>query len=425
MKQLLYELKSQPLISLISVVGVALAIFLIMVVVMLQQVKVIPISPENDRDRMLYVNQGCILSADRSSFNANSGFSYATVKALTTDLPGVEAAGTANGAKTVLVSIQGKPTFMADTRSTDRNYFNLFDFNFLAGQPYTDADINAGIGKAVITETIARDGYDSAEDAIGKTIEVDGSNYTICGVVTDQSPVTENAYSQIYTTIAPEDPTSFWTQMGLGGYSMMIKAGDRANFTEIADELYRRAAIYSTQLALEDQVFEIYTAPADQAGFTYGSQADNTNVEKARRSQWLLYLILLLIPAINLSSMTRSRLRRRIGDIGVRRAFGCTRSRIVWDILSENFVITLVGGVLGLIACIIFGSLLFDAVYKPANFWASYSLPATVSFSDLLDWHMFGYALLFCFILNLISTGVPAIKASRVNPVEAINSNSR
>ena len=55
-KQALAQLRQYPLISVISIAGTALSIFLIMLVVMLQQVKVAPFSPESNRDRFLHVH---------------------------------------------------------------------------------------------------------------------------------------------------------------------------------------------------------------------------------------------------------------------------------------------------------------------------------------------------------------------------------
>ena len=47
------QLRQQPMISAVSIAGTALAIFLIMLVVMMQQVKVAPFAPESNRDRFL------------------------------------------------------------------------------------------------------------------------------------------------------------------------------------------------------------------------------------------------------------------------------------------------------------------------------------------------------------------------------------
>ena len=50
------QLRQQPMISVVSIAGTALAIFLIMLVVMMQQVKVAPFAPESNRDRFLHVH---------------------------------------------------------------------------------------------------------------------------------------------------------------------------------------------------------------------------------------------------------------------------------------------------------------------------------------------------------------------------------
>lgn len=49
------QLRQQPMVSAVSIAGTALAIFLIMLVVMMQQVKVAPFAPESNRDRFLHV----------------------------------------------------------------------------------------------------------------------------------------------------------------------------------------------------------------------------------------------------------------------------------------------------------------------------------------------------------------------------------
>ena len=52
--QAIAQLRQQPIISAVSVIGTALAIFLIMLVVMMQQVKTAPFAPESNRDRFLH-----------------------------------------------------------------------------------------------------------------------------------------------------------------------------------------------------------------------------------------------------------------------------------------------------------------------------------------------------------------------------------
>ena len=65
-KQTYQQLKEQPIISIVSIAGTALSLFLIMLVVMIQQVKVAPFSPESNRDRMLHVKFGSLFNVIKS-----------------------------------------------------------------------------------------------------------------------------------------------------------------------------------------------------------------------------------------------------------------------------------------------------------------------------------------------------------------------
>ena len=72
------------------------------------------------------------------------------------------------------------------------------------------------------------------------------------------------------------------------------------------------------------------------------------NVRELVMKYVIIVLVLLLIPAINMSGITQSRMRKRMAEIGVRKAFGATRSELLTQVLYENLLQTLLGGVLGL-----------------------------------------------------------------------------
>ena len=75
-KQALAQLRQQPIISAVSIIGTALAIFLIMLVVMMQQVKTAPFAPESNRDRFLHVSWASIKHKNWGA-NASSNGSWA------------------------------------------------------------------------------------------------------------------------------------------------------------------------------------------------------------------------------------------------------------------------------------------------------------------------------------------------------------
>ena len=68
--QALAQLRQHPIISAVSIIGTALAIFLIMLVVMMQQVKTAPFAPESNRDRFLHVHY---MSISNKNWKGNGG----------------------------------------------------------------------------------------------------------------------------------------------------------------------------------------------------------------------------------------------------------------------------------------------------------------------------------------------------------------
>ena len=129
--------------------------------------------------------------------------------------------------------------------------------------------------------------------------------------------------------------------------------------------------------------------------------------------------ILLLVPAINLSGITLSRMRRRMEEIGVRRAFGATRGELLRQVLAENLVVTLMGGVLGLILSYIAVLCMRDWLLN-TSMSGYYGVDTQVSAGMVIQPFVFVCALLFCLLMNLLSAGIPAIRVSRTNIVNAI-----
>lgn len=117
--------------------------------------------------------------------------------------------------------------------------------------------------------------------------------------------------------------------------------------------------------------------------------------------------------------MTRSRLRHRVSEIGVRRAYGASRLSIVNQILGENFIITTAGGFIGLLLSFVF-MLTLNNLFFPTDTMLDSVPDANPTLEMLFTWNVFLVALVFCFVLNLLSAFVPAWRASRVEPAVAI-----
>ena len=415
------QLRQQPLISLVNVAGTALSIFLIMLVVMMQQVKVAPFAPESNRDRFLHVRCGSITNEEWGEGNSSNGpISVRTGRELYKSLETPEAVTLYTiGTTATPVSLPNQPATAVDVKETDDDFWRVFDFAFTAGKPYDRATFDAGQPVAVITESVARLLFGTT-DVAGREFLLAHAPYRISGVVRDVSTLAETAYAQVWIPYTSTDQKGNTWEAGLMGMmSCTILARSRADFPAIREECDRRLAAFN-QVIGEDG-WKIFTRnrPYDQEKNAIAYAANwEPDLKAERRSRWIIFLILLIVPAINLSSMTQSRLRQRVSEIGVRRAFGSTRGELMGQILGENLIVTLLAGMVGLLLCVLFAYVGNEIIF--AQEYSSTLNPPTVDASILIHLSTFLWALLFCFVLNLLSAGIPAWRASRMNIVEAI-----
>lgn len=418
--QAFYDLRHQPVIGTVTMIGTALSIFLIMIIVMMHRIEVSPFAPENNRDRLLYGRNLHITGINKHN-DSSARLSAALAKRFYDNLAKTECTTImTSDAETVDVSATGSKTFLAYCHATDQNFWKIFDYEFIAGKPYDEAAVKAGLKEAVIAESVARKLFGSV-DVIGREILILQTPYRIVGVVEDASPLAKASFAEVFYPYTVDGGKKFnWDENGeFGPMQAIILANSPDDFEAITEEVRARMKVFDGELRQRGDSLVYHGQPytQEESGYTGGSNMDSGAAE-ARKIRWILYAVLLLVPAINLSSMTQSRLRRRVSEIGVRRAFGCRRSRLIRDIIAENFLITLLGGVAGLILCLIFGYFFSDMIFTDL----SINREIDLSLKLLIDWKLYGAALAFCFLLNILSSGIPAWRASRINPVDAINS---
>lgn len=414
-KSAFYQLRSQRLLTWVSISGTALAIFLIMIVVMLQQVKTAPFAPESNRDRLLHYKKTSVQRGNQGTYNGP--LSYEFIKECIEPL---ESAETFTLFRFIIdskiVSNFGGKSISADVRRADHRFWKVFDFTFINGKPYTEDDFNTGSATAVISESVANSLFGTT-DVTGRDLTVNGTPYRVTGVVKDVSQLASTAYAQVWCNVSRDGLGSgfkYW-----GELSAVILAKSPENREEVRSELLRRIEELNKIYKAEDMEVILHQRPYTQEVDALNTFCnEDPDLEKARRTRYMVYLILLIVPAINLLSMTQSRLRQRISEIAIRRAFGRQRSSIILDILFENLLLTLIAGFIGLVLSVTF-AYIFDAYLFAQR--SSYAIETSASFKELFHWSTFGLALLFCFVLNVLSNSIPAWKASRTSLTGALS----
>lgn len=420
-KQAWRLLKENPVLSAISIVGTALAICMIMVIVMSHQVKNAPYPPETNRDRMLYVKWMASREKDSpNSGSSNGPMGYGFAKACFKSLKTVEAVAIVSPfSPSAMVSIPGQDIAESyDKILTDEDFWRVFDFTFIDGKPYTKEDVEAGLRKVVISEKTALKTFGSTAVS-GQRILIDYTEFVVSGVVKDVSPLATAAYSQVWTPITtailPEGSD------GIGGVCrVFILAKDKNDFPAIKEEV----EVLRKKFNDGSPTYEAFYRNQPDTHFVYNHRKW-ANIEpdmKAIVRQSVIVLVLLLVvPAINLSGMMNSRMRKRLSELGVRRAFGASRNNLLSQVMWESLLQTLLGGALGLIFSYIAAYALKGIIYENSNM--AYHLGGvTLDPGSLLSPAIFLYALLFCLLLNTLSAFIPARSVSRKPIVDSIHS---
>ena len=421
-KQAFYLLRENKLLSTISIIGTALAIAMIMVIVITLRATIAPFAPETHRDRMLIFKYAGLQNKENANWQSNGPISYQTAKACFKEMTIPEVVSICSSFRETMLA--AKPAGEMEScivLQTDDAFWQVFEFDFLSGTPYFKADFDAGATKAVVSEDMARRLFGTS-DVVGKVFLLNHSPYMICGVVRPVSQLATYASAQVWIPLSSTH--AFTTTWGdediMGMVTVYILAKSKDDFGAIRQEADRLRAVFMAghphfELLYRDQP-DTYFAAAQRY-----SANNPANVKQAVRQYIITLVILLLVPAVNLSGLTLSRMRKRLSEIGVRKAFGASRRELMAQVLSENMLYSLLGGIVGLVLSYAAAFLLGDMLFS-VDFMRDGVIDMQTMCIDLLfDPAVFLLAFFACFLLNLLSAAIPAWKITRTNIVDAIN----
>ena len=417
--QSLYHLRENPVITWVSLLGTALSICMIMVVVITLRARTADCAPEVNRSRTLYVPNMTARPKGATDGGMNSRMSVQTgrecFKALTTP----EAVTLYADVEKVRASLPAGEKLTADMRQVDIDFWRVFQFRFLDGKPFSEADFQSALPRVVIAANVARRLFGQTDGVAGRHLLLNHVDYRVAGVVADVSMLAADSYAQLwipYTCGTAEANT--WGYNLMGPMHAAILARSTADFPAIREECERLRQRYND--AQPDYGVFYLGQPDTHFTHLYRTWAETPDTQSVVLRYVAVFLILLIVPAINLSGMTHSRMRRRMAEIGVRKAFGATGGELLRQVFVENLLLTVIAGLLGLglsyAATFLLNGFLFGT---SAN--AYMSGETTLTAGQLLSPWIFLAAFFFCLVMNVLSSGVPAWRASRMNIVEAIN----
>ncbi|MCI8277255.1 MAG: FtsX-like permease family protein [Clostridia bacterium] len=290
----------------------------------------------------------------------------------------------------------------------DNSYLELYNYYIQYGRNFEEKDFKE-FKKVAIIDVIAAKTLFEGENPIGKTMEIVSEPYIIIGVVDKAlkfKPVI-NSFSDYNTYMEQSNgeifiPITNWPIIYRYDepQNIVIKAINTDNMTKAGKQT---AEILTERIVNTDENNKITYKNDDLL-----KQAKQLQELGSSTNNQLLLIasISLVVGGIGVMNIMLVSVTERTKEIGLKKAIGAKRKRILLQFLTEASVLTSIGGILGIIV----GIIMAQVVSKISMIPVSISIPATI------------ISVIFSMIIGIIFGLIPAVKASKLNPIDALRS---
>ncbi|MDG1729446.1 MAG: ABC transporter permease [Algibacter sp.] len=275
-------------------------------------------------------------------------------------------------------------------------YFDILSREIVSGNAFTAEDVTTARKFCVIGETIREEIF-PGQDPIGRQIRINKVPFTVVGLLKEEGEGTMGQ-DQDDIVIAPYTTVQNRLFGHRRGYNMIMASA-------LSEDHILDAEIEATELLRESHRI----LDQDEDDFEITTQIELQEI--TGNVTGILTIILgaiasisLIVGGIGIMNIMLVSVTERTREIGTRLAIGARESDILTQFLIEAIVLSLTGGILGIILGIIGNQIIFKAT--------GFYIP-TVAYSVLIG---FGFAVL----VGVVFGYFPARKAAKLNPIDAL-----
>lgn len=398
-------LMRNKLFTFISLFGISLTLTILIVGVSFYDYYTKSNYPAYKQEKILYTGKMMLWGDKKGNTYYNQSMGHASYHFLKTYIKTMETPENVS----IYSSSYEKVTSFINSRKaelfvkyTDDEFWNILDFKVVSGRTYNLTEVENADRLAVVSETFANEYFGGVETAIGKTFEVFKINYKIAGVVKGASITSQSAYGNVYLPITTTK-ADLSTKRPIGSYDAMILAKSSSDFNTIKNEFQKSIGEFELPYNKFNYI-DFHTITILDKILLY---APTRNKNTFHSVLFIVALVIILIPSLNLINLNTNRINERLSEIGIRKSFGARKSSLVWQFLAENIALTLVGGLLAIIF----------------SYFALKIIQATgiiPSEGILLNYRILFTGLVFCLLFGFISGVFPAYRMSRLQIVESL-----
>lgn len=423
-KQAIELMRQNKLFTGIYIFGTALAIASTTILAEVIYLDVAPIYPDTNRANVYYLNNSSFKGKNSKSKYVSS-YSFKAVNEWFYTLKNVRVVSAEIRSGGIVTVKHNYKNYEFRGAYTDVNFFDIYNYRFVEGAPFSKSDFDGELRKAVISDETARELYGTETNAVGKTLRIGYNDYTVCGVIEEPSVIAGESFAEIIVPYTTQEHYRF--EHGeiafLGSFDIKFLVEDKAQAEALRAELvdiFNRFSNSNPDWEIELNDLNLISATR--------RSVDLDGWEEFFSSAGGIMLligvfILLLIPALNLSGMISSRMEMRKLEMGVRKSFGATRSSLLKQVMWENLVLTIIGGIVGIVLCWLIIYACKDLLF--VSYIGEYASITNVDINITAEMIFAPAVFLFsfgtCVILNVMSAYIPAKRALRCPVVEMLN----
>ena len=277
----------------------------------------------------------------------------------------------------------------------DEYYLTNSGLEVTEGRNFNSFDISNNVYSCVVGSDFVTKGLLKDVNPINKILSIRGAKFKVIGVLKEKGSTFGNK-KDLRVMIPIQVARSLFSQPNINySLSTMVQK------TELLDTAIDNAILSMRKIRKLNPVEEdnFGVSRSDDLVNKIASITDFLGV-----SAWLIGIITILGSSIALMNIMIVSVTERTREIGVRKALGAKKSAIAIQFFIETITVGQIGGVLGIIMGIL----------------AGYGISSLLDLAFVTPWGAIFAAFVTSFIVGLVSGLYPAIKASQLDPIEAL-----
>ena len=286
----------------------------------------------------------------------------------------------------------------------DQNYMETCGYQIYQGRMFLESDFEQ-VRKVVLLDDTAAQSIFQEEEPLGKVIEIKGEPFTVVGVVKKSDsfqPVIQsmddyNTYSQeSYATVFL--PNSCWP--------IVYQFDEPENAVVMAKTTEDMSIVGKEAAEIMNQSITNTTDSLSYKAEDLLERAKSLQDLSRSTNSQLIWIasISLLVGGIGVMNIMLVSVTERTSEIGLKKAIGARKRRILAQFLTEAAVLTSLGGLIGVAAGIVMAKVISQMSKTPV----AISVPAIV------------FSVAFSMLIGIIFGLLPSIKAANLNPIDAL-----